>query len=303
MDIRRMGHVVALAEARNFGKAAGLVHLSQPAFSRSIQAAETEWGMRLFERGAEVRCTAAGAFVVEKSKHLLQSWRALERDVALYRDRQIGELAFGMGPFPAGTLLDPLLLDLRTRFPRVQVRVQINNPTYLLPLVRSEQYDFFVGDVRYALGDNAFAITPIGKLPGAFYVRAAHALATKARVQMSDIAEYGFATGRLPPEVQDMICKLMGRSPEEGLPVALECDEVGVLKSVTLSTDAVLVATPGLVRKEIASRRLVQIVPTDLPTPHAEVGVISLRGRTLSPIAEYACAFLGKLMESGESRR
>ncbi|MES3002553.1 MAG: LysR family transcriptional regulator [Pseudomonadota bacterium] len=303
MDIRRMGHVVALAEARNFGKAAALVHLSQPAFSRSIQAAENEWGMKLFERGAEVRCTASGAFVVEKSKQLLQSWRALERDVALYRDRQIGELSFGMGPFPAGTLLDPLLLDLRTRFPGVQIRVQVNNPTYLLPLVRSEQYDFFVGDVRYARDDSTLSVTPIGKLPGAFYVRAAHALAAKASVRMSDMSEYGFATGRLPAEVQEMIRKLMGRTAEEGLPVALECDEMNVLKSVTLSTDAVLVATPGLVRKEIASRRLVQIVPTDLPAPQAEVGVISLRGRTLSPIAEYARAFLGKLMESSEARR
>jgi DNA-binding transcriptional LysR family regulator len=303
MDMRRMGHLVALAEERNFGKAAQRVHLSQPAFSRSIQAAEIEWGMQLFERGAEVRCTAAGAFVVEKSKHLLQSWRALERDVVLYRDRQIGELCFGMGPFPAGTLLDPLLLDLRTRFPRVQVRVQVNNPTYLLPLVRGEQYDFFVGDVRYAQGDNAFAITPIGKLPGAFYVRSGHALAARPGLSMSDMAEYGFATGRLPEEVQAMIRQLMGRTPEEGLPLAIECDEMGVLKSVTLSTDAVLVATPGLVRAEIKSRSLVRIVPADLPAPFAEIGVISLRGRTLSPIAQYASTFLGKLMESGETRR
>src|SRR4051812_42826265 len=95
MDIRRMAHVVALAEEGNFGKTAARVHLSQPAFSRSIQAAEAEWQLELFDRGSDVRCTAAGAFMVEKSKHLLQAWRALERDVSLYRDRQIGELSFG----------------------------------------------------------------------------------------------------------------------------------------------------------------------------------------------------------------
>ena len=57
MDLKRMGHVVALADARHFGRAAEQCHLSQPAFSRSILAAEDELGLLLFNRGtAEVTC-------------------------------------------------------------------------------------------------------------------------------------------------------------------------------------------------------------------------------------------------------
>src|SRR5205814_8278769 len=63
MDLRRFQHVVTLAEEGNFRRAAERVHLSQPAFSRSIQAAEGELGLPLFDRGAtEARCTPAGAF-------------------------------------------------------------------------------------------------------------------------------------------------------------------------------------------------------------------------------------------------
>jgi DNA-binding transcriptional LysR family regulator len=36
MDLRRLEHLLALAEERHFGRAADQVHLSQPAFSRSI---------------------------------------------------------------------------------------------------------------------------------------------------------------------------------------------------------------------------------------------------------------------------
>ena len=57
MDLKRLNHLIALADERNFGRAALRVHLSQPAFSRSIQAAETELGLQLFDRGAEVACT------------------------------------------------------------------------------------------------------------------------------------------------------------------------------------------------------------------------------------------------------
>ena len=65
MDIKRLQHIVALADQGSFIRAAERVHLSQPAFSRSIQAAEAELEMKLFGRGGgtEVKCTPSGAFV------------------------------------------------------------------------------------------------------------------------------------------------------------------------------------------------------------------------------------------------
>ena len=48
--------------------------------------------MLLFNRGtAEVTCTDAGAFVVERARKLLFDSRCLERDVSLYRERKIGD--------------------------------------------------------------------------------------------------------------------------------------------------------------------------------------------------------------------
>ena len=51
MDLRRLAHLVALAEFGNFARAAAQLHLSQPALTRSVQAAEAELGLRLFDRG------------------------------------------------------------------------------------------------------------------------------------------------------------------------------------------------------------------------------------------------------------
>ena len=91
MDLRRLKHLVTLADARNFGRAALLCHVSQSAFSRSVQAAEEELGLKLFDRGTlEVTCTDAGAFVVERARKLLFENHCLERDVSLYRERLMG---------------------------------------------------------------------------------------------------------------------------------------------------------------------------------------------------------------------
>ena len=61
MDLRRLNHVVALADTLHFARAAEQVHLSQPAFSRSIQALEYDLFLRLFDRDTgDVRPTTSG---------------------------------------------------------------------------------------------------------------------------------------------------------------------------------------------------------------------------------------------------
>ena len=241
MDLKRMQHVIALADERNFRLAADRVHLTQPAFSRSIQAAEEEWGMKLFDRGGRggVVCTAAGIHVVDRIRRVVDDWRSLERDIVLYRDQEIGDLAMGMGPYVAATLLGPLLLDLRNRHPGVKLRVQVNNPAVLVQYVYREEHDFFFGDTRYARNDPALDVTPVGGQVGGFYVRTGHPLLSTRPLLTADVGAFGLVTSRLPEQVQAILCKLMGCTLEEGLPIAVECDDVQLLKTLALGTDSV----------------------------------------------------------------
>ena len=78
MDLKRLGHLVALADECHFARAAERVHLSQPAFSRSIQTIESDLGMRLFDReSGQVKPTPAGAFLIERARRLLFDARCL----------------------------------------------------------------------------------------------------------------------------------------------------------------------------------------------------------------------------------
>jgi DNA-binding transcriptional LysR family regulator len=300
MDLKRMQHVIALADERNFRQAADRVHLTQPAFSRSIQAAEEEWGMKLFDRGGRggVVCTAAGIQLVERIRRVVADWRALERDIVLYRDQGIGDLAMGMGPFVAATMLGPLLLDLRNRKPGVKLRVQVNNPTILVQYVHREEHEFFFGDVRYAQSDPTLDVTPVGGQVGAFYVRTGHPLLATRPLLTADVGAFGLVTSRLPDQVQAILCNLMGCTMEEGLPVAVECDDVQLLKALALGTDSVMIATPSLVRQELRAGTLHALAPRDLPEVRTQLGVVSLRGRTLSPVAAYAVEFLTQMVNA-----
>ena len=78
MNLRRLNHVVALADTLHFARAAAAAHLSQPAFSRSIQAIENDLGIRLFDRDVgDVCLICVGEFVIEWACKLLFEARCL----------------------------------------------------------------------------------------------------------------------------------------------------------------------------------------------------------------------------------
>ncbi len=298
MDLKRMRHLVALADERNFARAAERVHLSQPALSRSVQAAEEELGIGLFDRGStEVVPTPAGIFVLERVRKLLFDSRCLERDVDLYRQKLIGDVAFGTGPFPAATLLPKLLPELRAANPAVRIRVEVNNWVYLVQHLRREELDFFVADVRDLPHDADLDVTMLARQHGGFYVRSGHPLLKQQPLHPPALTEYGIATVRLPQIVRAAVSQMLKLPPEAPLPLALECDDVQVLKSAALGSNTVLASVHAAVTEETARGLLHPLELKGIPPLHTKMGIVSLRGRSHSPVAAYLIARITALAQ------
>lgn len=298
MDLKRMRHLVALAEERNFARAAERVHLSQPALSRSVQAAEDEIGLTLFDRGTtEVAPTPAGAFVLERARKLLFDSRCLERDVDLFRQKLIGNVAFGTGPFPAATLLPRLLPEFRATYPAVGIRVEVNNWTYLVQHLRREELDFFVAEVRDLPRDADLDVALLARQHGGFYVRSGHPLLALQPAQAPALIQYGIATVRLPQVLRATLTQLFGLPVGAPLPLALECDDVQVLKGAALGSDTVLASVHAAVADETARGLLHPLELAGVPPLHTEMGVVSLRGRSHSPVASHLIARLTAVAE------
>jgi DNA-binding transcriptional LysR family regulator len=293
MDLRRLAHIVALAERRNFARASEQVNLSQPALTRSIQAAEAELGMRLFDRGgARVSPTPAGEFIVERARRLVFDGRCLKRDAELYRERKLGDTAFGIGPFPAATLLVGLLAALRRDFPQVNLRVEVSNWELLLGHLHDENIELFVADTRELPHDPRIVVKALRREAAGFYVRGGHPLAARRSVALRELWTHGVASVRLPKSVGAALARLLELPPHAALPIALECDDVEVLKKTALDSDVVLGAPHAAVEAELRSGALLKLRVSGLPPLFSSMGIVTLRGRTPSPMAEEIMARL-----------
>ena len=285
MDLKRLGHLLALADERHFARAAERVHLSQPAFSRSIQSIERDLGLRLFDRETgDVRPTPAGLFVIERARRLLFDARSLQRDVALYRDSQLGDTAFGAGPIPATTIMPRVIPTLRQQHPGVGLRLEISNWQLLYERLLAEDIEFFVADVRDLPADPRVDVSSIGRQPGHLFVRAEHPLAGQ-RCNFKQAWAYGVAANKLPLQVKALMGQLLGLPRGVNPVLALECDDTALLRALARTTDTVIATSDAALHDDVQAGGLVQLDIADLPQAHVEMGIVSLANRSLSPMA------------------
>ena len=302
INSRRLSHVVALAEEGSFARAAGRVHLSQPALSRSIQALEDELGMKLFDRAARgVALTAAGRLLVERARRVLFETRCMFRDVELLKAHELGEVKIGLGPYAAVVLLPDLLVEFSLRFPKIKVLIQLSEGDELIQKLREERVDFVVTDRRVPPVAPDLALHRLPRHEGGWFARPDHPLLARGLVPLSALREFPLVSVSLPGFMKDALHRLLKYRAHEEIPLQVECNDVAVLKEVVARTDAVLFATASAVRHDLEGQRLARIPLTHPPKLSLEFALVSLAERTHSPAASAALALAEEVMDKANT--
>jgi hypothetical protein len=115
------------------------------------------------------------------------------------------------------------------------------------------------------------------------------------KVLLASVLPYGLASVQVPESLLLALGQVAGLPQGALLPQVLTCDDVQVLKGVAMATHTVIACPVAGVIREVDSGALVPLTLADLPPVSAELGVVSLRGRSFSSMAEFAIGFLGAL--------
>ena len=125
ITIRQMRYFEALASTGHFGKAAGLVNVSQPALSAQIREMETALDLKLVER------SRAGAFLTHEGEELLPEIRKILGSVEGLMERAKharglleGRLRLGIIPTVAPYLVPELIPVLKTEYPSLELELK-----------------------------------------------------------------------------------------------------------------------------------------------------------------------------------
>ena len=188
-SLRQLEYLVALADARHFGRAARACAVSQPALSAQIAALEETLGVRLLERSRRgTRATPAGARVIEQARSVLRAADELVAAAREAREPLTGPLHLGVIPTVAPYLLPRWLPEVRQRHPRLQLFLHEEQTARVLAALSEGPLD--LGLLALPVEDPGFESFALGREPFLLAVPPGHRLAQRPgrRVGAEDLA-------------------------------------------------------------------------------------------------------------------
>ncbi|MBC2655421.1 transcriptional regulator CynR [Pseudomonas sp. MSSRFD41] len=258
MLLRHIRYLLAVAEHRNFTRAAEALHVSQPTLSQQVKQLEESLGAPLFDRsGRSVRLTDAGQAYVAYARRALQDLEAARRAMHDVQDLSRGSLRLALTPTFTAYLAGPLLSRFNQRYPGIRLSVEEMTQDRLEAALAEDRLDLGIAFAGQHLAEiesqDLFSETLSLVVGPRYQAREQEPLDAEALGRQSLALLSGdFATRRHI----DLYCRQQGIAPC----IAIEANSVSALveivrrgQLVTLLPSAIAREQPGLRALTLAS--------------------------------------------------
>ncbi|WP_312527009.1 LysR substrate-binding domain-containing protein [Paracoccus sp. (in: a-proteobacteria)] len=142
MNLRELEYLVALADQRNFRRAAEICGVSQPTLSTQLRKLEEELGATLIERAPRnVILTAAGQEALARARRILDEVAQMRDEAARHSPHGSTRLRLGVFPTLGPYLLPHLVPRLVAEFPEVELLLSEEKSEVLIRRLVDGQID------------------------------------------------------------------------------------------------------------------------------------------------------------------
>jgi DNA-binding transcriptional LysR family regulator len=195
MEFRHLRYFVAVVEERQFVRAAARLHVAQSALSHQIADLERDLGTALLIRDRRgVTPTAAGEVLLRHARMLLDQADVARAEIAQLTGVVTGILHVGTGSPSGPVALPAALAELQRRHPQVEIALRDTTSDELLRWLDDGVVDVALVTHMPEELPSRFEGDLIAQEPVLVLVPAAHPLATRTELALSDLADQPLVT-------------------------------------------------------------------------------------------------------------
>lgn len=142
-ELNQLSQLVAIADTGTLSKAAEIIHISQPALTRSIQKLEAEWNVTLFDRQKnKATLNKTGELAVQYARRILGD---VERMTGAIQSFDRSQRTISIGSCAPAPIVE-LMCYLPGRFVGMSLTSETVSPELLLPGLAQNHYQIVVLD-------------------------------------------------------------------------------------------------------------------------------------------------------------
>jgi len=292
IKLKDLRYLVAVADARHFGRAAERCFVSQPTLSAQLKKLEQYLGVRLIERQPNnVSLTDAGEQVVARARRILEASDEVVALARSHRDPLAGRLRLALLPTIGPYLLPRVSQAIRRAVPRLELRLYEYQTVPMLEKLKAGELD--LGILALPVDLDGLEARELFAEPFTVALPEQHRLAGRERLQVADL------------EGEPLLLLEEGHCLRDQ---ALEvCSRIGVgeaqdFRATSLETLRQMVATgagitllPELATKgAYGDARGVVVLPFSKPAPVRHVGAVWRKTTARRPAIDAVCKLIAE---------
>lgn len=263
MELQQLRYVLAVAETRNFTRAAEQCFVVQSALSHQVKSLEQELGLQLFARTSRrVELTAAGAAFLPSARSCLEAADRAATDAAAAVGEVRGTLSVGVIPTVTAVDIPAALGRFNRSHPAVRIKLRGGSSDEFIDAILGGTMDVAVLGLPDSTPPERVATHVLAHERLVAVVSAEHRLAHRRRLRLRDLAEetfVDFPEGTPGREQSDLAFAAAGMART----VAFEAMGADLLLDLVRQDLAITLLSPDVVG---SSAGLAAIPVTDGPT-------------------------------------
>jgi DNA-binding transcriptional LysR family regulator len=290
LKLRDLHVLEVVAEAGSMAKAAPLLAMSQPAVSRIVAEMEHTVGVPLFDRSpAGVELTSFGEVLRKRAVNAVDELKQGLGEISFLTNPTEGEIRIGCTE-PMTTLASAILQRMSSRYPRFVFHVTAADTRVLHQLLRDREIELAISRIASPHTDEDIQSEPLFEDELVVLAGKQHPLARRKKLSLRDLMEERWIFG---PEQHSFLRSFIEEAfADAGLrmPPATVESASSYLRNSLLAAGPFLTILPGALLRYPRPHPTLTALAVRLPTTRRPVGLLWLRHRTMSPIAQIFCA-------------
>jgi DNA-binding transcriptional LysR family regulator len=303
VKLRDVHILLATVQCGSMAKAAERLAISNPVISKTIADLERALGVRLLERSRQgVEPTLYGRAVLRHGLAAFDELRQCVKEIEFLADPTSGEVRIGSIIPLAASFASAVIDRLSRRHPRIAFQLVVGTIEELYRELAGRNIDLLLTWELPAAGDAQFAFEPLYEDSFVVVAGVRNAWSRRRKVKLAELVNEQWV---LPPPESSIGSIFAGAFRASGLDypprtvIALPHD----VRISFLATGRFLTMFLGSVMRFSNKHAGIKTLPLELPTAPVLNGLVTLKNRSVSPVAQLFVEYARELAKSaGKSR-
>jgi DNA-binding transcriptional LysR family regulator len=288
VKLRDLHIALAVAEAGSMTRAAEELAVSYPVVSKTISELEHTLGVKLFDRSISgVEPTHYGRALLKSGVAVFDEMRKGLQQIEFIRQPDAGNLRIGSSIVVDAGLLPAVIERFSRNFPRAALHVLPENiATQQYDNLRHRNVELVLGRLPATMSEPDLVAEPLFNEPNVVAAGFASPWAKRRNLALADLIGEPWVLaqpGSLARALQDETFRKSGLNPPSATVLTVSLH----LYMRLIETGRWLGLVPASVMRFGGKQMHIKVLPIKILSPPAPVGFITVKDRTLTPLAEH----------------